>query len=260
MNNTQTIPTHIAIIMDGNRRWAREHKMEAFKGHEYVANKIIEELTEACIEQGVKYLTLWAFSTENWNREQKEVDALMNLFRQSFKKNAKNLHEKGVRLNVIGDISRFPSDIQENIASWLEASKNNTRITVTFALNYGGRDEIIRAVNRLLEDVVNGSPGHWDNDRFKNLETQKPIDQANKLHSYLEVDQELFIKYLDTKDIPDPDLIIRPGGEKRLSGYLPWQSTYSELYFTDTLMPDFGSGELQLALEEYAGRQRRFGR
>lgn len=235
MQSKTNIPTHVAIIMDGNRRWAREHKMEAFKGHEYVANKIIEELTEAAIAEGIQYLTLWAFSTENWNREEKEVSALMNLFRDSFKKNAKTLHEKGVRLNVIGDISRFPTDIQENVAHWLEESKNNTRITVTFALNYGGRDELLRAFNALLRQQATG-------------------------HRQQQISENEIAEYLDTKGMPDPDLIIRPGGEKRLSGYLPWQSVYSELYFTDVLMPDFNAEQLRKAVEEYSRRQRRFGK
>lgn len=242
---TSSTPKHVAIIMDGNRRWAREHKMEAFKGHEYVANKIIEELTEAAIAQGINYLTLWAFSTENWHRDKQEVDALMNLFRQSFKKNAKTLHEKGVRLNVIGDMSHFPTDIQENVKDWLEKSKNNNRITVTFALNYGGRDELMRAVRALL--------GDWENRKLEN-------SQVSHSPSFQEINEQLLSGYLDTKGMPDPDLIIRPGGEKRLSGYLPWQSVYSELYFTDVLMPDFNEAQLKIALEDYASRQRRFGR
>ena len=233
-----TIPSHIAIIMDGNRRWARQHKLEALKGHEYVANKVIEELVVEAINQGVKYLTLWAFSTENWQREQAEVQGLMGIFRSAFKKNAQRLHELGVRLNTIGDPSRFPADIQENVGHWLKLSKKNTKITVTFALNYGGRDEILRAINKLkrADQSQNQSSAH------------QPLTEAD------------FAQYLDTAGLPDPELIIRPGGEQRLSGYLPWQSVYCELYFTDVLMPDFGATELQKAIAEFSHRQRRFGR
>jgi undecaprenyl diphosphate synthase len=224
------IPKHVAIIMDGNRRWARQHKLEALQGHEYVANKLIEPLVERLILRGVKYVTLWAFSTENWQRDPKEVEGLMNLFRQAFKKSAKRLHEQGVRLNVIGDISQFPQDIQENVADWLEKSKNNERITVTFALNYGGHDEIIRGIHQLP-------------------------DAKRKT-----VTAEEFKQYLDTADLPDPDLIIRPGGELRLSGFLAWSAVYAELYFSDLLMPDFGPDQLDEALAEYAKRMRRFGK
>ncbi|HYD34908.1 MAG TPA: polyprenyl diphosphate synthase [Vitreimonas sp.] len=224
------VPQHIALIMDGNRRWAKQHKLEALRGHEYVANQVIEPLVEHCIARGVKYLTLWAFSTENWGREKSEVEGLMNLFRHAFTKNAEQLHAKGVRLNTIGDLSRFPIDIHDNIQKWLETSKNNQRITVTFALNYGGRDELVRAINHLL------------------AEGAKTISA------------EEISAHLDTAAMPDPDLIIRPGGEQRLSGLLPWQSVYAELYFTDVLMPDFSPAELDKALAEYGHRARRFGK
>lgn len=225
-------PKHLAIIMDGNRRWARQHKLEALKGHEYVANKVIEPLVDRCIEHGVQYLTLWAFSTENWHRDRSEVEGLMNLFRSAFSRNAEQLHKKGVRIQMIGDLSKFPQDIQDNVKDWLAKSAGNSKITVTFALNYGGRDEILRAVNA------------WQ--------------QSNSKSDDL-TEAEL-AKYLDTATTPDPDMIIRPGGEQRLSGFLPWQSVYAELYFTDILMPDFSPAELDKALAEYAVRQRRFGK
>lgn len=231
-SDSPKIPQHIAIIMDGNRRWAKKHKLLALQGHEYVSEKVIEPLVDRCIERGVKYLTLWAFSTENWRREKEEVAGLMQLFRHSFKKNAQTLHDKGVRLNTIGDMSRFPADIQKGVQEWIERGKSNTKITVTFALNYGGRDEILRAVKKLLSE---------------NCQPEK-------------LTEEIFSNYLDTADMPDPDLIIRPGGEQRLSGYLPWQAVYAEFYFTDVLMPDFSPTELDKALEEYERRQRRFGK
>lgn len=225
------VPEHVAIIMDGNRRWARQHSFELLRGHEYVANELIKKLVEHAISRGIKFLTLWAFSTENWHRDQQEVAGIMNLFRQAFQKNAAELHEKGVKLNVIGDLNAFPEDIQENVQHWLQETADNNQITVTFALNYGGRDEIIRAINR------------W----------QSSTTRA-------ELTLQDFSKYLDTASLPDPELIIRPGGEKRLSGFLPWQAVYSELYFTEVLMPDFNEVEFDKALEDFASRQRRFGK
>lgn len=227
-----SIPKHIAIIMDGNRRWAKKNKLAALKGHAYVAEKLIEELVDHCIKRGIPYLTLWAFSTENWSRDSKEVEGLMKLFRKAFTRSAQDLHAKGVRLNILGDIDRFPLDIAKSAKQWVELSKSNTRITVNFALNYGGRDEIIRAVKKLAGQNVN-------------LEKISPEDIAENL---------------DTAGQPDPDLIIRPGGEKRLSGFLPWQSVYAELYFTDILMPDFSPEKLDEAIAEFQRRQRRFGK
>jgi undecaprenyl diphosphate synthase len=229
MEKDQTLPNHIAIIMDGNRRWAKQHKMQALQGHDRVANQVIEPLVERCIELGIEYVTFWAFSTENWKRAQDEVAGLMSLFRQAFQKNSQRLHEMGVRLNYIGDLSAFPQDIQDNVAEWVAASQHNQKITVTFALNYGGRDEILRAVNKAVEA---GKTKLQDSD----ISAQ-----------------------LDTHNLPDPDLIIRPGGEFRLSGFLTWQSVYSELYFTEVLMPDFSPVELDKAIAEFQQRQRRFG-
>jgi len=218
------IPKHVAIIMDGNRRWARQHGLSIIKGHRKVAEEMIERLADFAILKGIAYMTLWAFSTENWQRSKDEVDGIMNLFRETFSTSAEKLHKKGVRVAVIGDLSRFPKDIRDGVDFWVKETRKNKKLVVTFALNYGGRDEIIRAV------------------------------QAGK---------ENFEDFLDTKvmiDLPDPDLLIRPGGEKRLSGFLTWQMVYSELYFTDVLMPDFDEKEFSKALEDYAQRQRRFGK
>ncbi len=227
-NNNYKIPKHIAIIMDGNRRWARKRGLAALYGHDYVSDHVIEPLVDRCIEMGVKYLTLWAFSTENWQRDQREVEGLMQIFRKSFKKNAERLYLKGVRLQTIGEISRFPEDIQQSLHDWRKKTQVNDKITVTFALNYGGRDEIVRGIQK--SRVLNGS-----------------------------LSSDNFGEFLDTAGMPDPDLIIRPGGEFRLSGFLPWQSTYSELFFTEILMPDFSPAELDKAVGEYERRQRRFG-
>ncbi len=218
---------HIAIIMDGNRRWAKLHKLEALRGHEYVVDNVIEPLVDRCIELGIPYLTLWAFSTENWERDRREVEGMMQLFRRAFEKKVEDLHKKGVKLNIIGDIERFPKDIADQAKRWVEISQKNTKITVSFALNYGGRDEILRAINSAQT---------------------KPVT-AEELE-----------KHLYTAGIPDPDLIIRPGGQFRLSGFMPWQSVYSELYFTEVLMPEFGAKELDKALEDFENRQRRFGK
>lgn len=223
-------PTHIAIIMDGNRRWAKKQGLNLLKGHQKVANEVIESLADRCKERGVSHLTLWAWSTENWNRDKKEVDKVLGLFRDMLAKNIDRLHQKDIKVLTIGDISKFPPDIREDIEKGVAKTKDNKSLTVIFALNYGGRDELIRAIKSL-----------------------KPEDIAN-------LSEKSFSQNLDTKNIPDPDLIIRPGGEKRLSGLLPWQSVYSEIYFTDILMPDFGPVKLDQALEEYAIRKRRFGK
>lgn len=224
LDSGQAVPQHVAIIMDGNRRWAKQRGLAAIVGHRKVAQEMIERLTDFAIARGIKYLTLWAFSTENWERPTDEVDGIMSLFRESLQTQVEKLHRKNVRVAVIGDIGRFPEDIRQQVADFVEQTANNTAMTVVFALNYGGRDELRRAVRR----------GGVD-----------------------------FEQHLDTKqmiDLPDPDLLIRPGGEQRLSGFLPWQTVYAELYFSEVLMPDFDEAELDKALVEYARRQRRFGK
>lgn len=223
-----TIPTHVAIIMDGNRRWAKEHNLPMLAGHQKVSDDILEPLVEHGAALGIRYMTFWAFSTENWHRDPKEVEGIMRIFRHTIAKRWKRLHEKGVRVNVIGDISKFASDIQKALVDVMEETKENKKITATFALNYGGRDEIVRAIRKLTLD------GEI---------TEKDVSNT-----------------LDTAGIPDPELIIRTSGEQRLSGFLPWQSTYSELYFPKWHMPEFTPQKLDEAIEEYATRQRRFGK
>lgn len=233
---TANTPQHVAIIMDGNRRWARKQGLAIIKGHRQTAEETIERLADYAIKVGIKFLTLWAFSTENWNREQTEVEGIMNLFRETFSTATDRLHEKGIRIHTIGDLSPFPQDIRAGIEKWKRETAKNNKLVVTFALNYGGRDEIVRAINRLITEK-------------KNTKNQK-------------ITAEMFENYLDTRqeiNLPDPELIIRPGGEQRLSGYLPWQGVYSELYFCDTLMPDFDEQEFAKALDAFAHRQRRFG-
>lgn len=216
--------------MDGNRRWARERSLPVFAGHDRVANEILEPLIEHAAKRGVKYMTFWAFSTENWNREKQEVQAIMRIFRHVIAKRWVRLHEKGVRVKVIGDIARFDKDIQKSLYEVVEQTKNNTTITAVFALSYGGRDEIVRALHKVMAD-------------------QKKS-----------ITKEEFSQYLDTAGIPDPDVIVRTGGEQRLSGFLPWQSEYSEFMFVPWYMPDFTSEKLDEVIEELSERQRRFGR
>lgn len=232
----EKIPQHVAIIMDGNRRWARKQGLAIIKGHRKTAEETIERLADYSISVGIKFLTLWAFSTENWHRDQEEVAGIMDLFRETFATAAERLHKKGVRVHTIGDLSLFPKDIREGVEHWKKETANNQQLVVTFALNYGGRDELLRAIKRLIAEE-------------KNLAKDK-------------ITFALFEKYLDTKqdiNLPDPELIIRPGGEQRLSGYLPWQGVYSELYFCSTLMPDFNEEQFSKALNEFSTRQRRFG-
>ena len=223
----KTVPQHIAIIMDGNRRWAKERGLPALAGHRKVANDILEPLVEHAADCGIKFITFWAFSTENWQRSKSEVSGIMRIFRHLMKRQFQRLHEKGVRIRAIGDISRFAPDIRKALEDGIEKTKDNKKITAVFALNYGGRDEILRAIKRLGAQ---------------------------------EVTEENFSQNLDTAGIPDPELIIRPGGEQRLSGFLLWQSEYSELYFQSWYMPQFTPEKLDEAIAEYNRRQRRFGK
>ena len=230
------IPKHVAIMMDGNRRWAKKQRLGAIAGHGYAVENTVEQLIERAGEMGIKYLTLWAFSTENWKRDSEEVSGLMNLFRKALLTKVEKFIQKGARLKMIGDIDRFAPDIQEGMKKAMKESEKNDKITVTFALNYGGRDEILRAIQKMIDDSARS-------------------DLVG-----LRLQDQTFEKYLDTAGMPDPDLIIRTGGEQRMSGFMMWQSAYSELYFTDILFPDFTSEKLDEAIEEYQKRQRRFGK
>jgi undecaprenyl diphosphate synthase len=222
---------HVAIIMDGNRRWAKAHGLDPVKGHEQAAKNAIEPLIEKCVTLGIPYVTFWAFSTENWKRDEAELKGLFDVFRFALGQLALRFIQRGARLRILGDVSRFPKDIAQKSLEMISKSANNHKITVTFALNYGGRDEILRAVKKIVAEKI-------------------PAEK---------IDEAVFSSHLDTDGIPDPDLIIRTGGEKRLSGYLPWQSVYAELVFTPTLFPDFSPQELTLAIDDFLGRDRRFG-
>ncbi len=230
------IPKHVAIIMDGNRRWAKAKGLSAVGGHNYVVDKVIEPIIQHAGDMGIEYLTLWAFSTENWKRDPIELSGIMELFKRGIMEKLGALIAKGARLRFIGDLSKFSEELQIGMKKAVEKSKDNKGINVTFALNYGGRDEIIRAVNRMIED-------------HKSSDHSPKIAQGSELESYL-----------DTVGMPDPDLIIRTGGEQRMSGFMMWESAYSEFYFTETLMPDLTTEKFDAAIEEYQSRARRFGK
>lgn len=229
------IPYHVAIILDGNGRWAKKRFMPRNYGHMQGA-KVVEQICEDADSIGIKYLTVYAFSTENWNRTQDEVDALMKLLRNYLKDCIKRANNNNMRVRVIGEKSRLSDDIRGKIDELEECSKNNTGLNFTIALNYGSRDEIVRAVKNLTKDVEDGTI------------TSDAIDE------------QMIREYLDTRDIPDPDLLIRTSGEERLSNFLLWQLAYTEFYFTDVLWPDFNKNELIKAVEKYSSRDRRFGK
>jgi len=227
----EKMPLHVAIIMDGNRRWAAQRGLGPVDGHRVAAEKAVEPIVDRALELGIKFLTFWAFSSENWKRDKEEVQGLLGVFRDALKRKTEKLYQKGVRMKILGDLSKFPKDIAQKSLNGIRRTAANKKITVTLALNYGGRPEIIRAIQKLIKDKV-------------------PLKKIN---------EELFSAYLDTADLPDPDLIIRTGGELRLSGFLPWQSIYSELYFTPALWPDFTPREFDKAITYYQKRERRFG-
>lgn len=229
------IPNHVAIILDGNGRWAKKRFMPRNYGHMQGA-KVVEQICEDADSIGIKYLTVYAFSTENWNRPQDEVEALMKLLRNYLKDCIKRANNNNMRVRVIGEKSRLSDDIRSKIEELEECSKNNTGLNFTIALNYGSRDEIVRAVREISKDVKDGKISEPD------------------------IDDKMISDYLDTRGIPDPDLLIRTSGEERLSNFLLWQLAYTEFYFTDVLWPDFNKKELIKAVEKYNERDRRFGK
>lgn len=228
------IPEHIAIILDGNGRWAKKRGLPRNVGHAQ-GSRAVEKICQAAYDMGVKYLTVYAFSTENWSRPREEVDALMKLLSNYLKDCLKTSKKNNMKVRVLGDITALEDELQEKIRELEQVSSENTGLNFQVALNYGSRDEILRAVKRLLTDYENG--------RIKKEE----------------LDAERFSDYLDTKGIPDPDLLIRTSGELRLSNYLLWQLAYTEFYFTDVLWPDFDKKELEKAIDYYNKRDRRFG-
>ncbi len=233
-NNKQAMPTHIAIIMDGNRRWAKSQGKPAGFGHKAGA-KTIENIVRYANKIGLKYITVYAFSTENWKRSQDEVSGLMLLLQNYLSDYAKRADTENIKIKVLGDITKFPEGTQKSIKECIERTKNNTGVTFSIALNYGGRAEIIKAIQEIANDVK-----------------KEKIKEE-------EITEQLINSYLYTKDMPEPDLIIRTSGEQRLSGFLAWQSTYSELYFIQKNWPDFTENDLEEAIKEYNRRTRKFG-
>lgn len=228
------IPQHVAIILDGNGRWARSKGMPRNYGHAQ-GSKNVERICEDAYKMGIKYLTVYAFSTENWNRPAGEVDALMKLLRNYMKTCLKTAEKNRMKVRVIGDISRLDEDIRKRILELEEASKDNDGLNFQIAINYGSRDEMLRAMRKMGRDIRDGklSPDH--------------------------INETGFETYLDTYGIPDPDLLIRTSGELRISNFLLWQLAYTEFYFTDVLWPDFTKEDLLRAIEQYNLRERRYG-
>lgn len=229
------LPVHIAIIMDGNGRWAQKNGMERFVGHkEGVVS--VRKVVEVAGQLGIKYLTVYAFSTENWNRPQEEVDALMALMVTAIRKETKDLMTNDIRVRTIGDINRLPPLTRHELEACIEDTKNNTSLNLILALSYSSKWEITEAVKKIAQEVK---------DRVMAIE---------------QIDEETISNHLFTKDIPNPDLLIRTGGELRVSNYLLWQLAYSEFYFTDIYWPDFREENLYAAIVDYQKRERRFGK
>jgi undecaprenyl diphosphate synthase len=230
LESIKKIPTHVAIIMDGNGRWALEKGLPRLSGHR-AGTENLREVIESCAEFGIKYLTIYAFSTENWKRPKEEIQGLMRIFKNMLDRELQNLHENGVQLRHIGSLDRIDKELQKKVKEAIKLTKDNQTLVLNVAFNYGGRDEILRAVKKIIDN------GH---------------DSEN-------LDDEEFSKFLYTAESPDPDLIIRTSGEFRCSNFLIWQGAYAEWYFTPTYWPDFNREELLKALVEFDQRDRRYG-
>jgi undecaprenyl diphosphate synthase len=229
-HHQRAVPTHVAIIMDGNGRWARERNLPRLAGHE-AGTENIRRITMRAAEIGIRYLTLWAFSTENWNRPAEEVDGILRILGETLPTETEELHKHGAKLQHIGTFEGLSEPLVEGIQHALELTRDNTAITLTLAFNYGGRDEIVRAVKRMIADGV---------------------DQES-------VTPESFASYLYTAGMPDPDLIIRTSGELRTSNFLLWQAAFAEYHFCEKFWPEFGADDLESAVADYKSRERRFG-
>ncbi|MEM0519277.1 MULTISPECIES: isoprenyl transferase [Aequorivita] len=229
------LPQHLAIIMDGNGRWAKQKGLFRYKGHEN-GSKSVREIIEGCAEIGIPFLTLYAFSTENWNRPKLEVDLLMKLLVSALKQEIKTLQDNDIKLNAIGNIEALPKKAQKELHHVIDASKNNKRMTVTLALSYGSREEIIKTIKEISLKV------------------------KNNLISPHDIDETVINNHLYTQNLPDVDLLIRTSGEQRISNFLLWQIAYAELYFTETLWPDYTKNHLFEAIINYQNRERRFGK
>jgi len=230
----EKLPRHIAIIMDGNGRWAQKHAFDRIRGHKKGA-ETVRMAVRTCREIGIKYLTLFAFSMENWERPETEVNALMSLLESYVDKEIRELKKQGIKLITIGDLERLNPRLKQKVLGAVESTSGNDKMVLNVALSYGGRDEIVHAVKKIVRDVERGAV------------------------AAAEITKELFSKYLYTADIPDPDLLIRTSGEYRISNFLLWQTAYTELYFTKVLWPEFTKEDLLKAIASYQKRERRFG-
>ena len=235
MVESNKVPAHIAIILDGNRRWAKKRGMPTLQGHTEGADNL-ERIARYCSKLGVKYLTVYAFSTENWKRTEDEVKYLMNLMAEYIGSFEVRFKDSNAVIRLVGNIDRLPKKLQDSIIKIEEKTKNNTGLILNLCINYGGREEIVNATKAIADKVASGD---------------LKLDDIN---------EDMFPNYLRTGNIPDPDLFIRAGGEKRLSGFLLWQSSYSELYFSDVLWPVFNENELDKAINEFNNRKRNFGK
>jgi undecaprenyl diphosphate synthase len=233
--NTDNIPKHLAIIMDGNGRWAKQKGFLRTLGHES-GSKSVKKIIQECLDLGVEYLTLYAFSTENWNRPKLEVDTLMRVLINSLKKELKTMQEGNIKMNAIGNLEKLPSKAQKQLFDVLEKTKDNTKMTLTLALSYGSREELVNVV-KIISDKV-----------------------KNNIISIDSIDDSIINEHLYTHNLPDVDLLIRTSGEHRISNFLLWQIAYAELYFTDVLWPDFKEQDLHEAIISYQKRERRFGK
>ena len=233
--DTQRLPHHLAIIMDGNGRWAKQKGLVRVIGHEN-GTKSVRETVESCAEIGIKHLTLYAFSTENWNRPKKEVNTLMRLLVSSLRRELKRMQKNNIRLNAIGSLEMLPKNVQDELAEVIEKTKTNTGVNITLALSYGAREEIKQAVVEISQKVKNN------------------IIQVES------IDETIINEHLYTQHLPDVDLLIRTSGEVRISNFLLWQIAYAELYFTDELWPEFNEQSLHKAIKSYQKRERRFGK
>ncbi|HEU4495490.1 MAG TPA: isoprenyl transferase [Flavobacterium sp.] len=233
--NKDKLPKHLAIIMDGNGRWAKQKGLLRAFGHEN-GTKAVRVTVEACARLGIENLTLYAFSTENWNRPKLEVDTLMRLLISSLKNELKTLNENNIKLNTIGNFEKLPASAQKELSQVISLTKNNTRMTLTLALSYGSREEIVSAIKCISDKV------------------------KNNIISIGSIDESIINQHLYTQNLPDVDLLIRTSGEHRISNFLLWQIAYSELYFTDVLWPDFRENDLYEAIISYQKRERRFGK
>ena len=228
------LPAHVAIIMDGNGRWAKKRLLSRIKGHEK-GSEAVRTVVRTCREIGIPHLTLYAFSTENWQRPKAEVDALMALLKKFLRKELQDMVDKDIRLSTIGQTDRLPEDVRATLLETIDATRGNTSLKLTLALSYGGRDEICHAMRAVADDVGKGL-----------LETDQ-------------IDEQLISQYLFTRDLPDPDLLIRTSGEMRISNFLLWQIAYAEIFVTPTLWPDFNAEEFVRILKDYQNRERRYG-